>query len=160
MEGEGVGSERVTQRWFRSFNTGEVNTKDLTRSGRPKLWDIENIRTVLEENPQKCTHRLSEELGASKDTTEWKGNKCHPFNSRRGRLKESKNLYTIWESKLDSFLRKRCFLFCFVHVVLLISLEIMQYIYISVSLSYKDVILFSKIFYVIDVVYVKLNSIL
>ena len=29
----------------------------------------------------------------------------------------------------------------------------------SVGLSYKDVILFSKIFYVIDVVYVKLNSI-
>ena len=29
----------------------------------------------------------------------------------------------------------------------------------SVGLSYKDVILFSKMFYVIDVVYVKLNSI-
>ena len=28
--------------------------------------------------------------------TEWKGNKCRPFNSRRGRLKGSKNLYTIW----------------------------------------------------------------
>ena len=28
----------------------------------------------------------------------------------------------------------------------------------SVGLSYKDVILFSKIFYVSDVVYVKLNS--
>ena len=30
----------------------------------------------------------------------------------------------------------------------------------SVGLCYKDVILFSKIFYVIDLVYVKLNSIL
>ena len=30
----------------------------------------------------------------------------------------------------------------------------------SVGLSYKDVILFSEIFYMIDVVYVKLNSIL
>ena len=29
-------------------------------------------------------------------------------------------------SKFDSFLIKRCFLFCFVHVVLLISLEIMR----------------------------------
>ena len=28
--------------------------------------------------------------------TEWKGNKCHPFNSRRGRLKGPKNVYTIW----------------------------------------------------------------
>ena len=30
----------------------------------------------------------------------------------------------IWESNLDSFLRQKCFLFCFVHVVLLISLDI------------------------------------
>ena len=28
--------------------------------------------------------------------TGWKGNKCHPFNSRRGRLKGPKNLYKIW----------------------------------------------------------------
>ena len=34
-------------------------------------------------------------------------------------------------SKLDSFLIKRCFLFSFVHVVLLISLEIMRKNYIS-----------------------------
>ena len=33
--------------------------------------------------------------------------------------------------KLDSFLRKSCFSFCFVHIVQLISLEIMQKIYIS-----------------------------
>ena len=34
-------------------------------------------------------------------------------------------------SKLDSFLRKRCFLFCFVRIVLLVSLEIVRKIYIS-----------------------------
>ena len=57
----------MAQRWFQRFNTGEENTKDLPRSG--KLWDIENIRRVLEENPQKkSTRRLSEELDASKDT--------------------------------------------------------------------------------------------
>ena len=27
--------------------------------------------------------------------TRWKGNKCHPFNSRRGRSKGPKNLYTM-----------------------------------------------------------------
>ena len=52
MEGESVVSERVAQRWFHHFNTGEENTKDLPRSGRP----------------QKNTRRPSEELGASKDT--------------------------------------------------------------------------------------------
>ena len=62
-------------------------------------------------------------------------------------------------SKLDSFLRKRCSLFCFVHVVLLISLEIMRKKFTSVCLSCKGVILFSKIFYVFDAVYVKSNNI-
>ena len=33
--------------------------------------------------------------------------------------------------KLDCFLRKGCFLFCFVHVVLLVSLETSEKIYIS-----------------------------
>ena len=36
---------------------------------RPELWVIENIRRVLEENPQESTRRLSEELSASKNTT-------------------------------------------------------------------------------------------
>ena len=54
---------------------------------------------------------------------------------RRGQLKGPKNIYNMG-SKLDSFLRRRRFLFCFVHVVLLISLEIMrknlhQYIYLT-----------------------------
>ena len=62
-------------------------------------------------------------------------------------------------SKLDSFLRKRRFLFSFVHVLLLISLEIMRKKFTSVGLCYKDVILISKIFYVFDVVYVKSNEI-
>ena len=32
MEGESVVSERVAQRWFQRFNTGEGRTKDLPRS--------------------------------------------------------------------------------------------------------------------------------
>ena len=49
-------------------------------------------------------------------------------------------------------------MFCFVHVVLLISLRDNVKKFTSVGLSYKDVILFSKIFYMFDVVYVKSNS--
>ena len=58
----------MAQRWFQRFNTGKENGKDLPSSGRSKLWDIVNKRRVLEENPQKRTSRLSEELGASNDT--------------------------------------------------------------------------------------------
>ena len=53
VEGEYVVRECEAQRWFQRFNTGEENTKDLPRSGILKLWDIENIRRVLEENLQK-----------------------------------------------------------------------------------------------------------
>ena len=62
-------------------------------------------------------------------------------------------------SNLDSFLRKRCFLFCFVHVVLLIIVRDNAKKFTSVGLSYKDIILFLKIFYVFDVIYLKSKSI-
>ena len=68
MEGEGVASERVARRWFQSFNTGEENTKDLPRSGKTKLCNIENIRRVFFNKIRKKYSMLSEELGASKDT--------------------------------------------------------------------------------------------
>ena len=53
VEGESVVSEGVAQLWFQCFNTGEENNDYLPRSGRPKLWNIENIHRVLEENLQK-----------------------------------------------------------------------------------------------------------
>ena len=68
MEGEGVVSLRVARRWLQRLDFGEQNYKDLPRSGRTELWNIKNVRRGLEENPQKSTHRLSEELAASKDT--------------------------------------------------------------------------------------------
>ena len=84
-----------------------------------------------------------------------KGNECHPFNSRRGWLKGLKNLYTM--SGLNLIVSsEKCFLF-FGHVVLLISLEIMRK-HLYHWFSNKDVTLFSKIFYMFDVVYVKSNS--
>ena len=50
--------------WYNDgANTGEENTKDLLRSGIHKLWGIENMRRDLEENPQKCTRSLSQDLG-------------------------------------------------------------------------------------------------
>ena len=62
------------------------------------------------------------------------------------------------ESKLDSFLRKRGFLFSFVHVVLLTSIAIKRKNTL-VGISYIGLILFSKIFYVFDGLYVKSSSI-
>ena len=60
-------------------------------------------------------------------------------------------------SKLDSFLRKWCFLFCFSHVEAYIVTGNEKKI-TSIGLSYKDVMLFKKNIYVFDVVYVKSKS--
>ena len=38
--------------------------------------------------------------------TEWKGYKCHRFNSRRGRSKGTKNVYTILGLNLIVFSKK------------------------------------------------------
>ena len=53
VEGEGIVRESAAQRLFQRLNTEKKNTKDLPRSGKPKLWDIENIHRGLEENLQK-----------------------------------------------------------------------------------------------------------
>ena len=90
--------------------------------------------------------------------TGWKGNKCHPFNSRWGRLKGPKNIYTICGLHLIVS-QKRVFfvLFCSHRTAYIVRDNAKKFT--SVGLSYKDVILFSKIFYVFDLVYVKLNTI-
>ena len=62
-------------------------------------------------------------------------------------------------SKLDKFSQKRVFLvlFCSRRTAYIVGDNAKKFT--SVDLSYKDVILFSKIFYMFDVVYVKSNRI-
>ena len=77
--------------------------------------------------------------------TEWKGNKCQTFNSRRGRLKGPKNVYTIWS--LNFIVSSEKDVSC---SVLFTSYCLHRWDnakkFISVGLSYKGLILFWKIF--------------
>ena len=70
--------------------------------------------------------------------------------------KDKKIMYNTG-SKIDSFLRKKVFLvlFCSRRAAYIVRDKARKFT--SVGLSYKDVILFSKIFYVFDVIYVKIN---
>ena len=92
--------------------------------------------------------------------TGWKGNKCRPFNSRRGRLKGPKNVYTIWGLNLIVLSEKGVSYsalftsYCLAYIVRDNAKKIT-----SVGISYMGLILFSKIFYVFDLVYVKSSSI-
>ena len=62
-------------------------------------------------------------------------------------------------SKLDSFLRKKVFFVTFYSRRIGYIIRDNAKAFTSVGLSYKEVILFSKMFHVFDVVYVKSNSI-
>ena len=55
-------SEHVAQRWCQRFKPGGGNTKDLTCAAGLKIWDSGRKST------KKVLYKLSEELGASKDT--------------------------------------------------------------------------------------------
>ena len=96
--------------------------------------------------------------------TDWKGNKCHPFNSRRGRLKGSIYIYiyiythTICGLNLIVFSEKGVSCSVLFTSYCLYRQRLCEKI-TSVGLSYKEVILFSKIFCVFYVVYVKSNRV-
>ena len=76
--------------------------------------------------------------------TGWKGNKCHPFNSRRGQLKEPKNMYTIWglnlivssEEGVSFSLLSTSYTVC--------TIRDNAKTFTLVMLSYKDLMLFPK----------------
>ena len=111
----------MAQRWFQRFNIEEENTKDLPRSGRPKLSGIENICSVLEEIPQnnnkKGLGRLSEELSALKDTIHRKSKvlgksyrRCrsvpHEFTAQQARHKVDICRQLIGNPMDDRYIRK------------------------------------------------------
>ena len=90
-------------------------------------------------------------------TTGWKGNKCHPLNNRRGRLKGTKNVYTIWCLNLIVSSEKgvSCS-FCSRRTAYIVR-DNAKKIYIS-RFIFQGHNLFLKN-YVFDVVYIKSNSI-
>ena len=78
-----------------------------------------------------------------------KGNKCHPFNSIRGRLIGPKKIYSIYNigSKFYSFLEKKnefIFLFCSRRAAYIFGDNAKTFT--SVVLSFKYEILFAKEF--------------
>ena len=112
---------------------------DLIRSVQKLKWEC------AAESNGKLPHLFNPYKAANFIYTWWKGNKCHPFNSCRGWLKGPIYIYNMG-TKHDSFLSKRCSLFCFIHALLLIGPIARDNAkkFTSLGLSYKDVILFSK----------------
>ena len=67
-EGKGTVSQSTVSRWFKRFDSGDMNLEDQTRSGRPSVLNEEKLRAALEDEPSSSTRDLAEELEVSQRT--------------------------------------------------------------------------------------------
>ena len=69
--------------------SGHLNVLEISRGNENNIVLAHNLPRVQHQPHSMGGGEGTEELhrGLHNHYTEWKGNKCHPFNSRRGRLK-------------------------------------------------------------------------
>ena len=58
-------NERTVQRWFAKFRSGDFSLEDEHRSGRPRVIEDEDLRTLVETDPSQTVRGIAEELGVS-----------------------------------------------------------------------------------------------
>lgn len=85
FEGEDAISERTSQNWYKRFKSGDMSLQIRSRSGRPCTMDLEALQQSVQSNPTTSTRRLSNELGASKDTI---GRALHKLGKVNRRCRE------------------------------------------------------------------------
>ena len=66
--GEGIISYSTVKRRFERFAAGDYGLDDKTRSGRPPLMDLDDLRTIVEAEPYSTTREMDSKLGMSQHT--------------------------------------------------------------------------------------------
>jgi [histone H3]-lysine36 N-dimethyltransferase SETMAR len=61
-------NERTCRRWFQKFRSGDFRLEDGHYSGRPREFDIDFLRTMVETDPRLTIQEMSERLNASVGT--------------------------------------------------------------------------------------------
>jgi len=61
-------SIRVCQQWFARFKSGDFDTKDKERTGRPKKFEDEELEALLDEDPCQTLKELAESLDVGVST--------------------------------------------------------------------------------------------
>ncbi|EFN76665.1 Histone-lysine N-methyltransferase SETMAR, partial [Harpegnathos saltator] len=57
--GETALSERSCREWFQKFKNGEFDVEDKERSGRPKVYENTELKTLLEEDSCQTQEELA-----------------------------------------------------------------------------------------------------
>ena len=58
-------NERTVRRWLAKFRSGDFITEDEPRSGRPRVIQDEDLRTLVKTDPSQTVRGMEEELGVS-----------------------------------------------------------------------------------------------
>ncbi|XP_014487330.1 PREDICTED: histone-lysine N-methyltransferase SETMAR-like [Dinoponera quadriceps] len=66
--GEDAVSERMCQKWFAKFRSGEVDIEDASRSGRPVTTDVDQITALIASDRQIATREIAAKLKIGKST--------------------------------------------------------------------------------------------
>ncbi|CAF2875859.1 unnamed protein product [Rotaria sp. Silwood2] len=66
--GEGTVADRTCRDWFKRFPGGDISLEDHPRSEHPVESDVEQLKVLIEDNPQLITRELSAMLGCNRST--------------------------------------------------------------------------------------------
>ena len=59
---------RIAQYWFSKFRDGNFNLEDAERSGRPSLFDSDDLRAVINADPFQSCQDIAQTLSTSTST--------------------------------------------------------------------------------------------
>ncbi|KAL1139196.1 hypothetical protein AAG570_009255 [Ranatra chinensis] len=68
--GEDAVTERVCQKWFSRFRSGNFSVQDAPRSGRPTEINSDEVKEMVDTNPRYTTRQIADILKISKSSVE------------------------------------------------------------------------------------------
>ncbi|EZA53808.1 Histone-lysine N-methyltransferase SETMAR [Ooceraea biroi] len=63
--GDDALTERVCQKWFAKFRSGDFDVNDAPRSGRPIEIDSSNVKAIIDKNPSQSVREIATALNIS-----------------------------------------------------------------------------------------------
>ena len=66
--GEGCVDDSSVRGWFRRFKSGDFDVEDKERSGRPQIFEDQELATLLDEDSCQTQEELAEALGVDRTT--------------------------------------------------------------------------------------------